>query len=87
MQKLRKIYRQLAPTKRKALKLVKLPSFESDLLKTDEDIAHQSRARNFTDVCLVRAGHKLVAPSPHHVQRSVDFRNFAHRRPRRSMCH
>ena len=43
MQKLRKIYRQLAPLKRKALKLVKLPGFESDLLKSDEDIAHQSR--------------------------------------------
>ena len=37
--------KQLAPLKRKALRLVKLPSFESDLLKSDEDIGPQSRAK------------------------------------------
>ena len=31
--------------KKKALKLVKFPSFESDLLKSDEDISPQSRAK------------------------------------------
>ena len=37
--------KQLAPLKKKALKLVKFPSFESDLLKSDEDISPQSRAK------------------------------------------
>ena len=37
--------KQLAQLKRKALKLVKLPSFESDLLKSDDDIGAQSHAK------------------------------------------
>ena len=37
--------KQLAKLKRKALKLVKLPSFESDLLKSDDDIGAQTRAK------------------------------------------
>ena len=51
--------KQLAPLKRKALKLVKLPSVESDLLKSDEDIRPQSRAKFYRTVCMVGAEHKV----------------------------
>ena len=58
-----------------ALKWVTLPSFESDLLKTDEDINPQSREILQTLYDGSRA--QTCFPLPHHAQRSVDVHNFA----------
>ena len=52
------------------LQISQTTKFESDLLKTNEDMAHKSR--HFTDVCM--AGSTNLPPN---IQRSVNFRNFA----------
>ena len=65
-------------TGKNGLKWVKLPSFESDLLKTNELRYSSSKSGNFTDVCLtVGARHKLALPPPTRpVKTSVKFCNF-----------
>ena len=59
-----------------ALKWVTLPSFESDLLKTDEDIGPQSREILQTFVWWRPAQTCFPPTLPHHVQRSVVFHKF-----------
>ena len=52
------------------LQISQTTKFESDLLKTNEDMAPKSR--HFTDVCM--AGSTNLPPN---IQRPVNFRNFA----------
>ena len=76
MEKLRKIYRQLAPVGwKERLKMSNVAKFWKWLMKTDEDIGPQSREILQT---FVRWGPAQTCFSlPHHAQRSVDFHNFA----------
>ena len=56
--------------RKERLQISQTTNFESDLLKTNEDMAHKSR--HFTDVCMT--GSTNLPPN---IQRSVNFRNFA----------
>ena len=79
LEKLRKIYRQLAPLERTP-KMSNIAKFWKWLLKTDEDISPQSREILQRFVWLGPAQTYFLPPPPslpHHVQRSVDFHNFA----------
>ena len=68
--------------KKKCLEIRKFAKFESDLLKTNEDIA-RPQSREILQTFVWWGVGDSLGPSPppprqppHHVQTSVDFRNF-----------
>ena len=68
------------PLEKKCLEIRKFAKFQSDLLKTNEDIA-RPQSREILQTFVWWGVGDSLGPSPprqppHHVQTSVDFRNF-----------